>query len=79
MLRVTFIPNKERFFELIQSCKGNVLLHLPDNSTRDLKCDPTAYQMLRLLPHGPADLCMSFSDPDDSSAFLQYMMRAAHA
>ncbi len=78
MLRFTFIPNKKRFLELINSCKGSVLIHLPDNTTRDLKCDSTAYQMLEMLPLNTVDLCLSFSDHRDSSKFIEYLMRATH-
>ncbi|MCI8375431.1 MAG: hypothetical protein HFI29_08355 [Lachnospiraceae bacterium] len=78
MIRFQYIPNKERFMSLIEKSHGSVLLHLPDQSTRDLKCDSTALQMLYLLPPNPMDLCLSFSDCRDSSRFLRYMMEAVH-
>lgn len=78
MLRFMSIPNKEKFLNLIEACQGSVLLHLPDNTTRDLKSDPTAREMLKLLPSNGYDLGLSFSDSCDSSVFLRYMMAASH-
>ena len=72
------IPNKEKFVKLIEECQGSVLLHLPDCTTLDLKSNSAARQMLKLLPCEGCSLHLSFSDPYDSSAFLSYMIQAAH-
>lgn len=50
MYRFTYIPTMEKFTEAIEKCHGSVLLHLPDNTTCDLKSDSVATQMLKLLP-----------------------------
>lgn len=77
MYRFTYIPNMEKFTEAIEKCHGSVLLHLPDNTTCDLKSDSVATQMLKLLPSGYNNLCLSFSDTHDSSILMRYMMVAA--
>lgn len=79
MIRFTYIENMEKFAEAVKKCQGSVLLHLPDNTTCDLKTDPVANQMLKLLPSGYNDLCLSFSNAHDSSTLMKYMMVAAYA
>ena len=37
MLKILMIPNTERFLEKVNSCNGDVVLHLPDESTCSLK------------------------------------------
>lgn len=78
MMKFRYIPNMEKFAEALKSCHGKVLLHLPDNTTCDLKSDSAAFQMLKMLPSGYHDLRLSFSDPRDTSAFMQYMLLSAH-
>lgn len=79
MIRLMYIQNMEKFTEALGKCQGNVLLHLPDNTTCDLKSNPAAAQVLKLLPTGYNDLRLSFSDSHDSSVFMRYMMVAANA
>lgn len=77
MMKFTYIPNMEKFIDTLKKCQGRVLLHLPDNTTCDLKTDSSAFQLLKMLPSGPHDLCLSFSSPRDSSMFIQYMILTA--
>lgn len=79
MIQLMYIKNMEKFAEALEKCQGNVLLHLPDNTTCDLKSNPAAAQMLQLLPSGYNDLRLSLSDSRDSSVFMRYMMAAANA
>lgn len=76
MLKVMLIPDVEKFLEKIQTCRGDVLLHLPDGSTCDLKNDHTAMQMLKMLKNDQNELDISLTDPRDYPVFLNFMMRA---
>lgn len=78
MIRFKYIPNMKKFAEALENCHGTVLLHFSDNTTCDLKSNPAAMQMLKMMHSGYVNLCLSFSDSRDSSAFLQYMVAAAH-
>lgn len=78
MIRFMYIPNMEKFAEALEKCYGNVLLHLSDNTTCDLKSNSAAMQILKMLPPGYTNLCLTFTDSRDSSAFMQYMVTAAH-
>ena len=49
MLRIMLISDMEKFLEKVQSCQGDVLLHLPDDTVCNLKEDHTALQMLRMM------------------------------
>lgn len=74
MLKFMFIPNKDSFLDTVMSCQGSVLLHLPDNTTCDLKTNPVARQMVKLLPPDQSNLKLSFSDARDYSRFIRYML-----
>lgn len=78
MIQLLYIQNMENFAEALEKCRGNVLLHLPDNTTCDLKSNPAVAQVLKLLPSGYNDLRLSLSDSHDSSVFMRYMMAAAN-
>ena len=71
------MPNPEKFLSLVRQSCGNVLLHLPDGRQCDLKRDHTAQQMLRTMELSRDGLSISFSDPDDTPAFIKYMMEAS--
>ena len=78
MLKFMMIPNMERFLSLIEESHGKVILHLPDDTQCDLKQDRTARQLIRTMNPGRDGLCISLTDPDDTPAFIDYMISAAH-
>ena len=77
MLKILMIPNTERFLEKVNSCNGDVVLHLPDESTCSLKDNHIATQMLRLMDVNKNGLTLSLTDPADVSIMLNYMVNAA--
>ncbi|MDY3690381.1 MAG: hypothetical protein SO072_00260 [Dysosmobacter sp.] len=76
MLTMTLLPDREEFLELVDRSRGGVLLQLPDQTTCDLKHDPAARQMLRLLEPGPEGITLRLTNPEDLPAYLHYMMEA---
>ena len=78
MLQFMMLPDRERFLRLVEHSRGQVLLHLPDQTRCDLKQDGTARAMLRTLEPGREGLCISLSDPEDTPAFIDDMISAAH-
>lgn len=78
MIRFMYIPNMKKFTTALEKCHGDVFLHLPDNTTCNLKSNPAAIKVLQMLPSGCANVCLSFADSRDSSAFMQYLVNAAH-
>ena len=79
MLTMKLLPDRESFLNLVDRSRGSVLLQLPDQSTCDLKSDPIARQMLRLLEPGPEGISLRLSDPADLPAYFRYMMEASRA
>ena len=45
MLKIMLISDMEKFLNKVDECEGDVLLHLPDESTCNLKSDNTAAQL----------------------------------
>ena len=76
MLKIMLISDMEKFLDKVNECRGDVLLHLPDGSTCDLKNDHTAMQMLKMLKNDQNELDISLTDPRDYPVFLNFMMRA---
>ena len=54
-----------------------MLLRLPDHSSINLKENPLAQQMLRLMGGKPVDLNLDLTDKADTPAFLRYMLEQA--
>lgn len=79
MFQIMMLPDTENFFHVVEQSRGQVLLHLPDNTSCDLKRDNTARQMLRFLKPDREGLCISLSDARDVPAFLNYMIGSARA
>ena len=52
MLHMMSLPDRERFLNIVQHSRGEVLLRLPDGTDCDLKADPGARQLLRLMELG---------------------------
>lgn len=77
MFQIMMLPDKDNFLNVVEHSRGQVLLHLPDNTSCDLKRDNTARQLLRVLQPGTEGLCISLSDARDVPAFLDYMIGSA--
>ena len=79
MLRMMLLPDKERFLDIVDHSRGDVLLCLPDHTDCDLKTDPAARELLRLLGPGEEGVDLRLTDPGDLPAYLRYMMEAVLA
>ena len=79
MLRMMLLPDKERFLDIVDHSRGEVLLCLPDHTDCDLKTDPAARELLRLLGPGEEGVDLRLTDPGDLPAYLHYMMEAVLA
>ena len=73
MFQIMMLPDAEDFLSVVERSRGQVLLHLPDDSRCDLKRDNTARQLLRAMRPREEGLCISLSDARDVPAFLDYM------
>ena len=49
MFKIMMLPDAENFLNVVSNSRGQVLLHLPDDSRCDLKRDNTARQLLRAM------------------------------
>ena len=76
MLRLMMMPDKDRFLDIVDHSRGDVLLCLPDHTDCDLKTDPVARQMLRMLEPAAEGVTLRLTDPEDLPAYLRYMMEA---
>ena len=76
MLQMMMLPDRDRFLEIVDHSRGSVLLRLPDHTDCDLKTDPVARQMLRMLDPAEEGVTLRLTDPEDLPAYLQYMMEA---
>ena len=77
MLRIMLISDMEKFLEKVQSCQGDVLLHLPDGTVCNLKEDHSAIQMLKMMQLDGKGLNLSLTDVRDYPIMVNYMMNAA--
>ena len=77
MIKIMLISNMEKFLEKIQSCHGDVLLHMPDDTVCNLKNDHTALQILTMLHSTNRELDISLTDVRDYGIIMNYMMSAA--
>ena len=76
MLQMMMLPDRDRFLEIVDHSRGSVLLRLPDHTDCDLKTDPVARQMLRMLDPAEEGVTLQLTDPEDLPAYLHYMMEA---
>ena len=76
MLHIMSLPDRERFLNIVQHSRGEVLLRLPDGTDCDLKEDTGACQLLCSLELGPEGVSITLTDPKDLPRYLQYMMEA---
>ena len=79
MLQMMMLPDRDRFLEIVDHSRGSVLLRLPDHTDCDLKTDPAARELLRLLGPGEEGVDLRLTDPGDLPAYLHYMMEAVLA
>ena len=77
MLKIMLISNMEKFLEKVKSCHGDVLLHLPDGTTCNLKEDHTALQLLKMVKLSNKSLDLTLTDVRDYPIMVNYMMSAA--
>lgn len=77
MIKIMLISNMDKFIEKIESCKGDVMLNLPDGSECSLKTNRTAQQMLRMLHSDHEELDLRLTDTRDYPIIMNYMMQAA--
>lgn len=77
MFKIMMLPDADNFLNVVEHSRGQVLLHLPDNTSCDLKRDNTARQLLRAMRPTEEGLCISLSDARDVPAFLDYMIGSA--
>lgn len=77
MIKLLLIPDADRFLEKVNSCNGDVVLHLPDDSTCSLKNDHVAAQMVRMMNISKDGLRLSLTDPADLPILFNYMVNAA--
>ena len=77
MLKIMLISDMEKFLEKGNSCHGDVLLHLPDDTVCNLKEDHTALQMLRMMKLNGKGLNISLTDVRDYPIMMNYLMNAA--
>lgn len=77
MLTFFLIPNTKQFLKLVHKSCGEVMLHLPDGSKRDLKRSEDAQQMLEAIKARKAGVEISLSDHRDVKPFVRYMAEAA--
>ena len=77
MLKIMLISDMEKFLEKVNSCHGDVLLHLPDGTVCNLKEDHTALHMLRMMKLNGKGLNLSLTDVRDYPIMMNYMMNAA--
>ena len=77
MFKIMLISDMEKFLEKVNSCHGDVLLHLPDGTVCNLKEDHTALQMLRMMKINGKGLNLTLTDVRDFPIMMNYMMSAA--
>lgn len=77
MFKIMLISDMEKFLEKVNSCHGDVLLHLPDDTVCNLKEDHTALQMLRMMKINGKGLNLTLTDVRDFPIMMNYMMSAA--
>ncbi len=77
MLTFFLIPDTERFLQLVNKSCGEVMLHMPDGSKRNLKRNSDAHQMLEIVKSRGSGVEISLSNHRDVKPFIQYMAEAA--
>ena len=73
MIRIYVVPDMGRFLWTVERCRGEVTLHLRGGVVCNLKRDPVAMELLRVVPLA-GELHVTLSDHSDFPVFLQYLM-----
>ncbi len=73
-MTIFFIPDTEKFINMVEKSQGDVIVHLPNGSQVNLKQNHTAKQLFQIMHPGQSGLNISLSDSDDVPVFLRYMM-----
>ena len=66
------IPNIEKLIEIIEQSCGDVLLHLPDNTVRDLKGENVALHVLKEEVSKGYGIELYLSESKDYFKFVYY-------
>lgn len=77
MIKIKAISNMNRFFRTLERCRGDVILHLPDETTCNLSHDKTACQLLDMGDAAQKELTISLTNAGDFPLFLNFMLEAA--
>lgn len=77
MLTFFLIPDTKQFLKLADKSHGEVLLHLPNGTKHNLKCNENAQQVLDTAKSNDAGVEISLTDHRDVKPFIQYMVEAA--
>lgn len=74
-MKIMSLKNVDKFMNIVEQSKGDVILHTGDGSDVNLKQDRNAAKILQFAdPRRTLDLTVK--NPDDSMRFIQYMMDA---
>lgn len=77
MLNLKKLTDADRFLEIVSNSRGQVTLHLPDNTECDLKRDNTVRQLIRTMRPTQDGLWISLTDAGDVPAFLDFMTNSS--
>lgn len=78
MIQVLVLSDPEGFLSVVNASKGAVFLQLPDHSRVNLKENPLAQQMLRLMGPQQTGLTLELTRKEDVPSFLRYLAGAAY-
>ena len=73
-MKIFFIQDTEKFINMVENSRGDVIVNLPNGSHINLKQSRTAKQLFKIMNPGHSGLNISLSDSDDVPVFLRYMM-----
>lgn len=74
-MKIMNLENVDKFVNVVEQSKGDVILHTEDGTDVNLKKDKNAAKILKFAaPRTTLDLTVK--DPDDSMRFVRYMMDA---
>lgn len=76
MINLNSLIITEKFYKILDQCKGSVLLPLPDGTVCDLRKDSTALQILKMADLSQKPVNIQISSSQDFSLFLTYMLEA---
>ena len=77
MARIMAYANMTRFADVVNRCKGNVYLELPDQTRLNLKEDRSVLHLLRYMPAVQSAWRLNLTDQTDLPLVMRYMMDSA--